>query len=110
MDRSDEKRLVELGVSARFACEHAWVANALTGWLSAYFMADPRFRLSRRYEELVTGTSVWVCEITGEMPMPRLIKRLLLDLPPGEVHERIGPTEGRIRYLIDLAQEKPEGT
>lgn len=102
MDRSEEKNLIELGVSARFAREHTWVVNAITGWLSAYFMEDPRFRLSRRYEELETGTHVWLCEVTGEMSMKRLIKRLLVDLPPGKVHERVGATEGQVCYVIDI--------
>jgi hypothetical protein len=104
----EKRQLVELGVSARFAREHAWVVNAVTGWLSAYFMEDPRFRLSRRYEELETGTYVWVCEITGEMSMNRLIKRLLLDLPPGRVQERGIINPGPIRYLIDTTDELPE--
>lgn len=108
MDKLEERQLVELGVSARFAREHGWVVNAVTGWLSAYFMEDPRFRLNRRYEELETGTYVWVCEITGDLSMTRLIKRLLKDLPPGRVQERgiVGP--GSIRYLIDTTEELPE--
>jgi hypothetical protein len=108
MDRSDDKKLVELGVSARFAREHAWVVNAVTGWLSAYFMEDPRFRLSRRYEELETGTHVWVCELTGDMSIKRLIKRLLMDLPPGRVQERNIVKEGPIRYVIDITEGLPE--
>jgi hypothetical protein len=109
MDPSDERQWVELGVSARFAREHAWVVNAVTGWLSAYFMEDPRFRLSRRYEELETGTHVWVCELTGDMPFKRLITRLLLDLPPGRVRERGIAKDGPMRYVIDIAEGLPEG-
>ena len=110
MDRSDEKTLVELGISARFAREHAWVVNAVTGWLSAYFMEDPRFRLTRRYEELETGTYVWVCDLTGEMPFRRLIKRLLVDLPPCRVQERGIAKDGPMRYVIDITEEVPEST
>ena len=109
MAGTDDTRLVELGVSSRFAREHKWVVNAMTGWLSAYFMEDPRFRLKRRYDELNTGTHIWVCQITGTMPFKRLINRLLEDLPAGQVHERGGPTDGPVRYVIDVAEGTPEG-
>lgn len=80
---------------------HAWIINAITGWLSAYYMEDPRFRVSRRYDELETGMHVWVCELEEGMSMRRLLKRLQADIPPHRVHER-GSSSGSLRYVIDV--------
>ena len=98
--------LVELGVSHRYAQAHGWVVNAITGWLSAYYMEDPRFRVSRRYEELETGLHIWLCELEDGLSMTRIIKRLQADVPPYRVYEH-GAAEGsHHRYVIDL----PEAT
>ena len=96
---------VELAVSYRFAQERGWVVNAITGFLSAYYTEDPRFRLARRYDELDTGRIVWVCQIEPGMPMKRLIKRLMLDLPQSRVTECRQVLNGLIRYVIDAAGE-----
>ncbi|MBI4402089.1 MAG: hypothetical protein HY581_10720 [Nitrospirae bacterium] len=104
MDTSESKHLIELGVSYRYAQAHGWVVNAIVGWLSAYYMEDPRFRVSRREHELETGMHVWVCEIEGNMPIKRLLTRLQADIPPFQVHERSTPANGRTRYVIDLAE------
>ncbi len=95
---------VELGVSHRYAQAHPWVVNAVTGWLSAYYMEDPRFHVSRRYDELETGMHVWLCELEEGLLMPRLIKRLQADIPPYRVHEASTSTSGHHRYVIDLPE------
>src|SRR5256885_6725266 len=94
---------VELAVSYRFAQDHGWVVNAITGFRSAYYTEDQRFSLARRYDELDTGRSVWVCQIEPGMPMKRLIKRLMLDLPQSRVTEGSHVLIGVIRYVIDAA-------
>jgi len=104
MNPSENKRLVELHVSARYAQTHGWVVNALTGWLSAYYMEDPRFRVSRRDNDLESGIPVWVCEVEGDMRMIRVLRRLQADVPPFQVQERISPQDGRTRYVIDLPE------
>jgi len=91
-----------LGVTARYAKAHGWIINAITGWLSAYYMEDPGFRVRRHAQEPDTGMEVWVCELGEGMSMKRLIRRLQVDLPPGRVHEHSAPDDGRIRYIIDL--------
>ena len=53
-------QLFEIGVSFRYAQEHDWVMPAITGFLSAYFMEDPAFRLKRHLHELETGMYVWI--------------------------------------------------
>jgi hypothetical protein len=104
MEGSHTSYLAELGVSHRYVQAHAWIVNAITGWLSAYYMEDPRFRVSRRYEDMETGTQVWVCELEDGVSMIRLIKRLGVDIPPYYLHERRTPVENRIRYVIDLPE------
>ena len=87
METSGEKQRIEISVSHLYALEHGWVVNAITGFLSAFYMEDPRFRVSRRYQEQHTGMHVWVCEIEGNLSVPRLIKRLQRDIPPSQVRE-----------------------
>ena len=102
MEASGSKHVAEIALSYRYAQAHGWVAHAVNGWLSAYYMEDPRFRVSRSYDELETGTHVWVCELEGSVSIKRLLKRLQTDIPPFHVHERSGPTEDVVRHLIDL--------
>jgi len=104
MDTSDIKQLVEIGVSHRYAQEHGWVINAITGFLSAYYMEDPRFRVSRSFQELETGVHVWVCEIEGTMSIQRMVKRLQLDIPPAKIHHSEAFPGSLRRYTIDLIE------
>ena len=97
-----QQRSIELGVSPQYAQAHGWVVHALTGWLSAYYMEDPRFRVLRRFHELETGIEVWVCEHEGDVPMKRLIARLRSDFPPYQIHERTASSGEGLRYLVDL--------
>ena len=107
---SIDKQLVELVVSYRYAQEHEWVVHAITGFLSAYYMEDPLFRVSRRYHELETGVHVWVCEMQGDTDkkIQRLIKRLQVDIPASQVHQRDPSTAGLPRYIIDIAETDSE--
>lgn len=104
MDLPDVKKLVEVGMSHRYAQAHGWVANAVSGWLSAYYMEDARFRVRRRDHEPDTGLHVWVCEIEGAMPIMRMLKRLQADIPPFQIHERRGLGAQGSRYIIDIPQ------
>ena len=103
MQPSDQpQRSIELGVSPQYAQMHGWVVHALTGWLSAYYMEDPSFRVLRRFHELETGIEVWVCEHAGDRPQKRLIARQRTAFPPYHIHERASPSGGTLRYLVDL--------
>ena len=95
-------RLVEISVSYRFTQENHWIVQGITGFLSAYYMEKPEFRVLRHYDELETGMHVWLCEIPTTMQMPRLLKRLAFDIPPSQVSERIHPESGIARHVIDL--------
>lgn len=98
----DSVAVYEIGVSFRYVQEHDWVVHAITGFLSAYFMEDPRFRMKRHLHELETGMYVWICEAPGEKFVRRLLKRLQVDIPPFELYERVAITEGPVRRVIDL--------
>ncbi|GIW55473.1 MAG: hypothetical protein KatS3mg082_1877 [Nitrospiraceae bacterium] len=104
--QSENRQTVELAVSPRFAQAHGWVVNAITGFLSAYYIEDPRFHFRKRYQEAESGVHVWVCEIEDGMPMARLVKRLLVDLPPGKAEPQPGPN-GQARYVIDCCDREP---
>lgn len=105
MDSPDSTQPVEIAVTYRFAQEHGWVVTAITGFLSAYFMEDARFRYCRQIHELESGVHLWLCEIVGAMPVPRLVKRLQADLPPSQVHLRPASDGVPARYLLDLPDQ-----
>ena len=104
MNLSGNTEQAELAVTYRFAREHGWVINAIGGFLSAYYMEDPRFHVLRRYEELDTGTVVWLCQIEPGMSMKRLCKRLALDLPASRITESQEVPPSLIRYVIDATE------
>ena len=104
MNHSENTEQAELAVTYRFAREHGWVINAIGGFLSAYYMEDPRFHVLRRYDELDTGAVVWLCQIEPGMSMKRLCKRLALDLPASRITECKESPDGLIRYVIDSAE------
>ncbi len=102
MTTDEHGKIFEIGVSFRYAQEHEWVMQAITGFLSAYFMEDARFRLKRHLHELETGMYVWICEAPGEKFMRRLLKRLQVDLPPFELYRRDSDSDAPMRQVIDL--------
>ena len=102
MESSAERQPIEISVSHLYALEHGWVVHAITGFLSGFYMEDPGFRVSRRYQEHHTGMHVWVCEFEGNLSVHRLIKRLQRDIPPCQVREDEGTADGHIRYVIDV--------
>lgn len=108
MEPESETQRVELGVSSRYVSRHGWVVTAITGFLSAYFMEDPRFRVGRRYHESETGVHVWVCELDSGMTIQRVIRRLQVDIPPCHVHTHAQSREGLVRHVVDLPVEEPQ--
>jgi hypothetical protein len=92
---------VELGVTRAYAAQHSWVVPAITGFLSAYYMEDPRFRVARRWADAGTGDHLWLCELEGGMSFQRLVRRLQADIPPCRVVETDASGDGR-RVMLDL--------
>jgi hypothetical protein len=101
VEPGEEHKLVELRLSYRYVKEHPWVVQAVNGFLSAYFMEQPSFRVQRHFDELESGMHVWLCDVPGTMKMDRLLKRLGADIPPfRHIHIASGPN-ARPHYVID---------
>jgi hypothetical protein len=101
MEPGQEHELVELRLSYRYVKEHPWVVQAVNGFLSAYFMEQPSFRVQRHFDELESGMHVWLCDVPATMKMDRLLKRLKADIPPFQhTHIASGPN-ARPHYVID---------
>ena len=100
---SDSQTPVELRLSYRYAKEHAWVVQAVTGFLSAYFMEHPGFRVQRHFDELESGMHVWLCDVPAAMKMTVLLRRLQADLPPFHA-TYVGAEQARPQYVIDCPE------
>ena len=107
MDEQEPIQTVELRISYRYATAHPWVVQAIRGFLSAYFMEHPGFRVQRYLEELESGTHLWVCQVPAGMKFPRLLKRLKEDIPPCDAQLIATDSPARHRYLIDCAEPHP---
>jgi len=101
MDAGQEAQLVEVRISYRYVKEHPWVIQAVGGFLSAYFMEQPNFRVQRHFEELESGMHVWVCEVPPTMKMHHLLRRLQADIPPFRRTEIASGPASPSRYLLD---------
>ena len=108
MDEQEPLQVVELRISYRYATAHPWVVQAIGGFLSAYFMEYPGFRVQRYMDELESGTHLWIIEAPAGMKVLRLLKRLKEDIPPCHAQPIETDPPARPRYLIDCPTE-PEG-
>lgn len=104
MDEQEPLQVVELRVSYRYVTAHPWVVQAIGGFLSAYFMEHPGFRVQRHIEELESGAHLWVCEVPPSMKVPRLLKRLKEDIPPCHTQQLATDLPALPRYLIDCPE------
>jgi hypothetical protein len=93
--------MIELRLSYRYIKEQPWVVTAVNGFLSAYFMEQPSFRVQRHFEELESGMHVWVCELPSTMKMTTLIRRLQDDIPPCRCSQITPEPTDRLQYVID---------
>jgi len=98
---NSESEIVELRFSYRYMKQHAWVVQAVNGFLSAYFMEQPGFRVQRHFDELESGMHVWLCEVPAAMKMTRLLKRLKADIPPFRQTEIRSSADSPAQYVID---------
>ncbi|HKY73160.1 MAG TPA: hypothetical protein VJL88_14670 [Nitrospira sp.] len=99
-----ESLVVELRLTYRYATQHPWVVQAVNGFLSAYFMDQPGFRVQRHFDELESGMHVWLCEVPAPTTMSRLLRRLKADIPPFRHTEVQGTSGRRPQYLIDAPE------
>ena len=92
---------VEIRMSYRYVQEHPWIVPATTGFLSAYFMERPGFRVQRHFDELESGMHVWLCDIPPNMKVLTLLRRLQEDIPPCRYQQTATVPPARPQYLID---------
>lgn len=104
MDEQEPLQVVELRISYRYAIAHPWVVQAVGGFLSAYFMEYPGFRVQRYMEELESGTHLWICEAPVGMKILRLLRRLKEDIPPCHAQQIATEPPARPRFLIDCLE------
>lgn len=109
METGPDSQLVELRLSYRYAKHHPWVVQAVNGFLSAYFMEQPSFRVQRHFDELESGMHVWLCEVPSTMRMDRLLRRLKADIPPFQHTEVSSGPNARPQYVIDNLEAATQG-
>ena len=102
-------QIAELRMSYRYAKQHPWVIQAINGFLSAYFMDQPGFRVQRHFDELESGMHVWLCEVPADTTMSRLLRRLKADLPAFRHTELRTTVDRRPQYVIDCPDSPPAG-
>ncbi len=101
MASEEQITVTELRLSYRYIKDHPWVVTAVNGFLSAYFMEQPSFRVQRHFDELESGMHVWICEVPSTMKMTTLLRRLQADIPPCQYsHVTTEPTVPP-QYVID---------
>ena len=101
MDTPDNLTVTELRLSYRYIKANPWVVTAVNGFLSAYFMEQPSFRVQRHFDELESGMHVWLCDVPATMTMERLLRRLKADIPPCQHTVTSSPPAAHPQYLID---------
>jgi hypothetical protein len=104
MESEEPATMTELRLSYRYIKEHPWVVTAVNGFLSAYFMEQPSFRVQRHFEELESGMHVWICEVPSTMKMTTLLRRLQADIPRCRYSQTTAAQSDRPQYLIDCQE------
>ena len=100
-DVTQAPQIIELRLGYRYVQEHPWTVQAVNGFLSAYFMEQPGFRVQRHADELESGMHVWLCEIPPAMKMKNLLRRLQADIPPFRCTERSSGPDAHPQFIID---------
>ncbi|MGZ8381058.1 MAG: hypothetical protein ACXW4C_05550 [Nitrospira sp.] len=101
MESEAQATMIELRLSYRYIKEQAWVVMAVNGFLSAYFMEQPSFRVQRHFDELESGMHVWICEVPCTMKMTTLLRRLQADIPPCRYSQTAIASNDHPQYVID---------
>jgi hypothetical protein len=105
MESEEQAAMTELRLSYRYIKEHPWVVTAVNGFLSAYFMEHPGFRVLRHFDELESGMHVWICEVPDTMKMTTLLRRLQADIPPNPYSPTTAPPTDSQHNVIDALQQ-----
>ena len=107
MDADPTSAIVEIRLTYRYTTEHPWVVQAVSGFLSAYFMEQPGFRVRRHFDELESGMHVWVCDAPADMKVLALLKRLQADIPPCTYRQVESNAPAPRQYVIDTRDQTP---
>ncbi len=105
MEAEQDTTTTEIRLSRRYIKDHPWVVTAINGFLSAYFMEQPGFRVQRHFDELESGMHVWLCEVPGTMKMSVLLRRLQADIPPCRYSLAAMEETPHPQYLIDTPSD-----
>ncbi|MEK9139879.1 MAG: hypothetical protein AAB308_02390 [Nitrospirota bacterium] len=105
MESEEPATMTELRLSYRYITEHPWVVTAVNGFLSAYFMEQPSFRVQRHFDELESGMHVWICEVPSTMKMTTLLRRLQADIPPCRYSQTTTEPTDRLQYVVDSLEQ-----
>ena len=105
METEENGTITELRLSYRYIKEHPWVVTAVNGFLSAYFMEQPGFRVQRHFDELESGMHVWICEVPATMKMTMLLRRLQADIPPCRYSRISTASSDRLQYVVDSPEQ-----
>lgn len=105
MESEEQTATTELRLSYRYLKEHPWVVTAVNGFLSAYFMEQPGFRVLRHFDELESGMHVWICEVPGTMKVATLLRRLQADIPPCRYSQTATEPTNRLQYVVDVLDQ-----
>lgn len=101
MESETTSTMIELRLSSRYITAHPWVVTAVNGFLSAYFMEQPSFRVQRHFAESESGMHVWMCEVPSTMKVTRLLRRLQEDIPPCRYQLTAPTPTDHPQYVID---------
>jgi hypothetical protein len=105
VETEENGTITELRLSYRYMKEHPWVVTAVNGFLSAYFMEQPGFRVQRHFDELESGMHVWICEVPAAMKMTTLLRRLQADIPPCRYSQTSTASTDRLQYVVDSPEQ-----
>lgn len=105
MESEAQATTTELRVSYRYIKDHPWVVTAVNGFLSAYFMEQPGFRVQRHFDELESGMHVWICDVPSAMKVTTLLRRLQADIPPCRYSQTTGTPTDRPQYVVDSLEQ-----
>ena len=106
MESEEQVAMTELRLSYRYIKEHPWVVTAINGFLSAYFMEQPSFRVRRHFDELESGMHVWICEVPSTMKMTTLLRRLQADIPPCRYSQITAEPTNYSQFLVDSLDQR----
>ena len=104
MESQEQTTINEIRLSYRYIKEHPWVVTAVNGFLSAYFMEQPSFRVQRHFDELESGMHVWICEVPATMKVTTLLRRLQADIPPCRYSQSAVDGARPSQYVIDALE------